>query len=128
MTSIQSLQAKLEVEVREFRSLQKQIGNFQNTRAQYLTQSNENGMVKKELELVEDEGEIFKLIGPALIKQEKTEALSNVNKRLEWIKGELTKIDTTIQDLEKKTEEKKKKVGELQGQLQAAAAKAQQGK
>ncbi|PRP73689.1 prefoldin subunit 6-like isoform 1, partial [Planoprotostelium fungivorum] len=123
MQAIQALQVRLEAELKEFRSLQKrelrdakmkllpfaEIGNYQNSRAQYLTQVNENDMVKKELELVEADGEIFKLIGPALIKQEKTEALSNVNKRLEFIKGELKKVDTTIGDLEKKSEDKKNK-------------------
>ncbi|PRP86053.1 hypothetical protein PROFUN_05824 [Planoprotostelium fungivorum] len=126
MQAIQALQVRLEAELKEFRSLQKQIGNYQNSRAQYLTQVNENDMVKKELELVEADGEIFKLIGPALIKQEKTEALSNVNKRLEFIKGELKKVDTTIGDLEKKSEDKKNKVMELQQQMQQLASKQQQ--
>ena len=46
-------------------------------------------MVKKELELVENGGEVFKMIGPALIKQEKVEAVSNVNKRIDFIQAEL---------------------------------------
>lgn len=54
-----------------------------------MTQLNENAMVKKELELLEDDGDVFKLIGPALVKQPKSEALSNIEKRIEFISAEM---------------------------------------
>jgi len=71
-----------------------------------------------ELELLEQDAEIYKLIGPVLVKQERNEAKSNVKKRLDFITGELKRLETTIQDLDKKQEEKKKKVIELQTALQ----------
>ncbi len=43
----------------------------------------------KELELVESDQDIFKLIGPALVKQEKSDAVSNVKKRLAFIAEEV---------------------------------------
>lgn len=43
----------------------------------------------QELELLEDDANVFKLIGPVLVKQDLAEAKANVNKRLEYITAEL---------------------------------------
>jgi len=75
-------------------------------------------MVKKELELLESDSEVFKLIGPALIRQEKSEAISNVSKRLEFILTELKRIDSLSKELERKLEDKRNKVIGLQQDLQ----------
>lgn len=60
-----------------------------NTLSKLGSQLNENDMVLKELELVDDEAKIFKLIGPVLIKQDLDEAKANVEKRLQYIKDEM---------------------------------------
>ena len=39
--------------------------------------------------VLEDEANVYKLIGPALIKQDLEEAKANVNKRIDYISGEL---------------------------------------
>jgi prefoldin beta subunit len=54
---------------------------------------------------------VFKLIGPALIKQDLVEAKSNVSKRIEYIKGELDRADNQIKSLKSKSEEKEGEVG-----------------
>jgi prefoldin beta subunit len=41
------------------------------------------------LELLEEDGKVFKLIGPILIRQDLEDAKANVDKRLEFIKREL---------------------------------------
>ena len=43
---------------------------------------------EQELEKLNDDAKVYKLIGPALIKQDKVEALSNVAKRLDFIENE----------------------------------------
>eukprot|EP00963_Diacronema_lutheri_P001613 scaffold102_cov340-Pavlova_lutheri.AAC.70 len=43
----------------------------------------------QELELLDDEANVYKLVGPALIKQDLVEAKSNVSKRVEYIKNEM---------------------------------------
>ena len=53
------------------------------------SQLNENSMVKKELELLDGDAKVFKLIGPVLVKQDQEEALANVSKRVEFIEAEL---------------------------------------
>lgn len=52
-------------------------------------QLNETTTVKDELYLLKSSNEVFKLIGPVLIKQDLDEAKQNVNKRIEFITNEL---------------------------------------
>ena len=42
--------------------------------------------VKEELDLAGDETKVFKLIGPALVNQDLSEAKGNVEKRIEYIR------------------------------------------
>lgn len=44
---------------------------------------------RQELELLDDEANVYKLVGPALIKQDLVEAKSNVSKRVEYIQNEM---------------------------------------
>ena len=43
----------------------------------------------QELDLLEEETNVFKLIGPVLVKQDLLEAKTNVAKRMEYISVEL---------------------------------------
>lgn len=43
----------------------------------------------QELELLTEGAAVYKLLGPMLIKQDEHEAKQNVQKRLEFIRGEL---------------------------------------
>lgn len=45
-------------------------------------------VIVQELELLDD-ANVFKLIGPVLVKQDLAEAKANVNKRLDYITAEL---------------------------------------
>jgi prefoldin beta subunit len=38
---------------------------------------------------LEDDAKIYKLVGPVLLKQERAEAVMNVDKRLEFIQSEM---------------------------------------
>lgn len=55
----------------------------------FLIKQHENEMVQKELEEIKDDGQVYKLIGPALIPQSLPDAKNNVAKRLEFIAKEL---------------------------------------
>ena len=79
---------------------------------------NENKLVKDELDRLEEgESKVFKLIGPALIRQDTNDAKQNVNKRIEYITGELKRHDETLADLDKKTDELKEELQNIQEQL-----------
>lgn len=43
----------------------------------------------QELDLIDDSAVVYKLIGPALIRQDLEEARQNVNKRIDYIQQEM---------------------------------------
>ena len=45
--------------------------------------------MKDELNLLETSANVFKLVGPVLVKQDLDEAKQNVNKRIDYISGEM---------------------------------------
>jgi len=53
------------------------------------SQLTENNGVRDELKLLEGDANVFKLIGPVLIKQDLDEARQNVDKRIDYITGEM---------------------------------------
>lgn len=53
------------------------------------SQQQENQGVQTEFNQLDDESNIYKLVGPVLLKQDKTEALMAVNGRLEFIEKEM---------------------------------------
>lgn len=53
------------------------------------SQQQENESVQKEFNSLDDESNIYKLVGPVLLKQDKQEALMAVNGRLEFIEKEM---------------------------------------
>lgn len=53
------------------------------------SQQQENESVQEEFNSLDDESNIYKLVGPVLLKQDKTEALMAVNGRLEFIEKEM---------------------------------------
>ncbi len=82
------------------------------TRTQLQSQVNENEMVLEELTRLDDDANVFKMIGPALIKQDLVEAKSNVSKRVSYIKGEIDRIDSQHKGLESKQKDRENEVSE----------------
>ena len=58
-------------------------------RQQLDSQLRENEQVAKEFGKLKGDNQVYKLIGPVLVKQDQVEAISNVEKRIEFIKGEM---------------------------------------
>ncbi|KAI8811341.1 Prefoldin [Cladochytrium replicatum] len=111
---------RLEAEVNQYNHLQKELTKLGATRTQLDSQLNENELVKKEFELLKDDSEIYKLIGPVLVKQEKVEASANVNKRIEYISAEIKRTEKLIEEIEENQEKKRLEVTKLQAQYQAS--------
>ena len=80
-------------------------------------QLQENESVQNEFSLLkETDPKIYKLIGPVLVKQDKAEAVSNVEKRLEFIKTEINRLEAQIKGW---TEEARVLQAEIQSQATA---------
>merc|ERR1712122_170969 len=115
------MQAQLQEKVEKLQQKQKVQQKTLVQRQTLDSQLNENKLVKEEIDRLEDDARVFKLIGPALVKQETTEAKQNVEKRIEYISGELKRHDATLADLDKKQDELKEELGSLQAQMQKLA-------
>lgn len=96
------------------------IGKNHQVRRQYTIQHGENEMVQKELELLEEDANVFKLIGPVLVKQDLAEAKANVNKRIEYILAELRRMEGTLKTLEEQQRNSQEEVMKLQQRIQLA--------
>lgn len=64
----------------------------------------------QELKILSDDANVYKLVGPALIKQDPIEAKANVSKRLEFIGSELERLDNQLKSLETKSNERQEEV------------------
>merc|ERR1712142_1316204 len=112
-----ALQEKLSSETEKFRALQKELQKCLSSAQQLEAQLKENEVVKEELGLVKDDSNVYKLIGPVLVKQDLVEARSNVDKRLQYIEGEVKRNDSTLTDLKKKQLEQKEVIDGVQKSL-----------
>ena len=106
--------SELESQLNMYRTIQKEIGKVQNQISTASTQILENEMVLKELDLLEDESSVFKLIGPVLVKQELVEVKNNVTKRVEFIKNDIKRLEGNVKKFEGQQETVKGNIAALQ--------------
>jgi len=106
----------LETELNTFRTIQSEISKVQGNISTAQTQILENELVLKELDILEDDAGVFKLIGPVLVKQELLEVKNNVSKRIEFIKSDIKRLEERIKNYEKQGEQCKANVAKLQQQ------------
>lgn len=66
--------------------------------------------IKQEMNLLDEDAVVYKLIGPALIKQDPVEAKSNVETRLDLIKTEQGRLESQAKSVEEKRLQKEKQV------------------
>ncbi|BGO90494.1 hypothetical protein NBRC10512_006728 [Rhodotorula toruloides] len=117
-TSGTALEAKLQAASSAYSKLETDYAKAVEARQRLDAQKTENESVKKELAALTLKNNVFKLVGPILMKQEPDEAKQNVDKRLEWIGGEIKRVETNLKDLETKLETRKVEIVNLQGQYQ----------
>ncbi|KAK2186728.1 hypothetical protein NP493_193g04080 [Ridgeia piscesae] len=120
----EGIQKRLQKELEKFKSVQKEYQKCVAARQQLDAQFNENTLVKQELDLLEDGATVYKMIGPVLVKQDTEESRQNVQKRIDYITGEMQRHETSIKDLEKKQDSHRENLAKLQHQFQQQQVKA----
>ncbi|KAF0526600.1 prefoldin subunit 6 [Gigaspora margarita] len=108
-----SLEARLEAATTEYQKLQKDITNAVENLQKLDSQLQENEIVQKEFSLLKDDSNIYKLVGPVLVKQDKAEATENVARRLEHIQSDIKRMEDQVKDLTEKFEKKKVEIVQL---------------
>uniref|UniRef100_A0A1I7UM11 Probable prefoldin subunit 6 n=1 Tax=Caenorhabditis tropicalis TaxID=1561998 RepID=A0A1I7UM11_9PELO len=120
--------AKFEEEVNKLKTLEKDREKYFTSRQEMEMRLTESRNVKAELDLMDSDSKVYKLIGAVLVRQELEEARSTVEKRLEFIESEIKRVESSIADVVKKSTEQREKVMNMQkafqvlAQQQAAAA------
>ncbi|RCK66073.1 Prefoldin subunit 6 [Candida viswanathii] len=101
-----------------FNTHQTQLNDLISSRSKLETQYQENKIVKQEFESLDEDSKIYKLTGPILLPQDFSEAKMNVNKRIEFIEGEIKRVETKIESEEKELEDTRSKLIAVRSQLQ----------
>ncbi|KAF2148837.1 Prefoldin beta-like protein [Myriangium duriaei CBS 260.36] len=114
----QEQQQKLQALSDEYQDLQSELQNIVTARQKLDSQFQENKSVQKEFSSLSDDANIYKLVGPVLLKQDTAEAKSTVDGRLEYIEKEIKRIEEQITGIQQKSETKKLEIYQLQSQLQ----------
>ncbi|KAG9472129.1 prefoldin subunit 6 [Eleutherodactylus coqui] len=117
------LQERLQAEVTKYQQVQKDISSSMSARQKLEAQLTENNIVKEELALLDDSNTVYKLIGPVLVKQDLEEAKSTVDKRLQYINGEVKRYEALLKDLEQRSEQQRTSLTKLQQEYQRAQGK-----
>mmetsp|Transcript_12708 Transcript_12708/g.10866 ORF Transcript_12708/g.10866 Transcript_12708/m.10866 type:complete len:102 (+) Transcript_12708:65-370(+) len=100
--SAEIYQSQMEDEVKVLNNLQKDMKKLMESRQKLLEQENETALVKREIDLLENETKVYKLMGPCLIRQDVSEVKTNIGKRLEYITNEAKKVEIILKDNESK--------------------------
>jgi len=109
-----TLQAKLETGTLAYQAIQQELAIAVETRQRLDSQMRENEIVQKEFGLLKSDANIYKLIGPVLVKQDRHEAIMNVDKRIEFIKAEIDKMEKQLKELTEKQEKQRDEIVSLQ--------------
>ena len=121
-----ALAAEIDAEVANFRTIQEQLAKIRNDLQIVLGQQTENEMVQQELDLLDTSSNVYKMVGPVLIKNTVEDARDTVSKRIEFITSERKRLEEKAQELETRGNEISVKVQTMQSNLQAATAAAVQ--
>merc|ERR1712048_24054 len=109
---------RLEKELTKFKALQESIQKSYESRMGLVAQQQETQLVKEEFENLEEDAVVYKLVGPVLVKQPVDDSKDNVNKRLEYINGELDRSNKVIEGMEKELQDKQKELIKMQQAIQ----------
>merc|ERR1711935_1064408 len=118
--------AEIDEEIAKFREVQEQLQRTRNDLQLVMQQLTENEMVKQELALLDSSTNVYKMVGPVLIKNSLEDANETVAKRLEFINGEKKRLEAKNTELETRGNAIAAKVQKMQANLQQMTAAAVQ--
>lgn len=77
--------------------------------------------MQREFKNLGEDADIYRLVGPVLLKQDKVEANSTVDGRLDFIAKEIARTETRIKDLQQNSDKKRSEFIQLQQKIQMGA-------
>ncbi|KAF8857074.1 Prefoldin beta-like protein [Acephala macrosclerotiorum] len=119
------VQQRLQTLSEEYQKLQTELQNNIQSSQKLESQQQENKAVQKEFASLDDDANIYKLVGPVLLKQDKTEAVMAVSGRLEFIENEIKRVEKQIKDVQDKSDALRTEIIQAQTEAQEQGAQAQ---
>lgn len=121
-----ALASAVDAEIAKFREMQEQLHALRGDLQVVMGQQTENEMVQTELNLLDTTGgsNVYKRVGPVLVRQDLDDAKDTVAKRLEFIQKEQDGIKSKLAAMEKQLNEKGMKIHEMQANMQKLTAQA----
>ena len=110
----QEFQQKLDREVAEIKKIQVEMQKLMQAKQSLAEKKHENELVQNEFKSMEETAVVYKLVGPILAKQDVEEAKNNIEKRIEYLDKEMSRVNTLMKDFEKKMEEKRTSIMKIQ--------------
>lgn len=101
----------------EFSRQQNTINDLADARTKLETQYQENKIVLEEFDFLNEDSKIYKLTGPVLMPQDFAEAKMNVSKRIEFIQGEIKRVEDKIEAEQKLMEETRNQLLAVRAQM-----------
>ena len=89
---------------REYDIMQQQMAKLARTIETQTALLNETAMCKEEIDRLDEDATIYKLTGPILVKQDLEMSKSNVQTRHDFIKKQLTTLESNMQAKNKEVE------------------------
>lgn len=111
--------AQFEALLMEFSKAQSTMNDLADARSKLETQYQENKIVLEEFGFLNEESKIYKLTGPVLLPQDYAEAKMNVTKRIEFIQGEIKRVEEKLETEQKDMEETRNKLLQVRAQIGA---------
>ncbi|KAI9717364.1 MAG: hypothetical protein M1812_004716 [Candelaria pacifica] len=94
----------------DYQKLQGELRSIVEARQKLESQQQENKGVQKEFVNLHEDANIYRLVGPVLLKQERKEAAMAVDGRLEFIEREIKRVEKQIAEVQERSEQKKVEV------------------
>ncbi|KAJ1784771.1 Prefoldin subunit 6 [Coemansia sp. RSA 2523] len=113
--------AQLEKATMALQELRNEQTTLIENRQKLESQLQENELVDAEFKLLSNTARVYKMIGPVLVPQDKLEATANVEKRLEYIRDEVKRIEVRLEQLANEQQAKSTDAYKLQMELQGVS-------
>lgn len=101
----------------EFTKQLSQLNELADARSQLETQYQENKIVLEEFDHLNEDSKIYKMTGPVLMPQDYAEAKMNVTKRIEYIQGEIKRVEEKIETTQLEMETTRSKLLQVRSQM-----------
>ena len=85
--------SEIDEEIANFREVQEKLQRVRNDLQLGMTQLTENEMVNQELAILDSSTNVYKMVGPVLIKNSLDDANETVSKRIEFITVEKKRLE-----------------------------------